>query len=74
MKVRLTAVEGDQEEFADLIGTEGELHLSPGNNWYNPNGRGDSLQMESKRITRKEDRITVSTHLGNKFVFRVKTN
>jgi hypothetical protein len=43
-KVRLVEVQGDQEEFADLIGTEGKLYLGgvnesgdrDGNNWYMP--------------------------------------
>lgn len=75
-KVRLVNIEGDQEEFADLIGTEGELRLDPANkssdlNWYNPKGRGDTLGLSRKRVTETGDKIKVFTELGNCFTFRL---
>jgi len=79
-KVRLVEVRGDQEEYADLIGTEGELRLDPkstdsGINWYNPTGSGETLTLSRKRVTEKDGKVTVHTKLGNTFVFRLtKTN
>lgn len=68
---KLVRVEGDQEEYADMIGQTGRLYLSPGNNWFAPSGWGESLTMSRKRASKKDDRIRVSTHLGNVFVFQV---
>jgi len=75
-KVRLVNVEGDQEEFADLLGTEGELRLDPTSksgelNWYNPKGRGDTLGLSRKRVTEKDGKVKVFTQLGNCFTFRL---
>lgn len=75
-KVRLVNVEGDQEEFADLIGAEGELRLDPASkssdlNWFNPNGRGDSLGLSRKRVTEAQGKVKVFTVLGNCFTFRL---
>jgi len=75
-KVRLVNVEGDQEEFADLIGTEGDLHLHPTSasselNWFNPEGRGDSLGLSRKRVTEGNGKVKVFTKLGNCFTFRL---
>lgn len=67
---KLVAVEGNQEEYADLIGVTGRLHLNPKCcNWFG-NG-GDSVEFRRKRVTRKEDKIRVHTKLGNVFVFRL---
>ena len=77
MKVQATLVEvhGDQMEFADLIGETGTLHLSKANglNWFMPNNRGDTLEMVRKRASRKGDKISVRTALGNRFVFQTAT-
>ena len=67
---KLIGVEGDQEEFADLIGETGRLFLSPGNNWFSPKGSGESLTMTRKRAAEKDGKIRVSTKLGNVFIFR----
>jgi hypothetical protein len=76
-EVRLVGVEGDQEEYADLIGTEGVLRLDPhstdsGINWYNPNGSGETLALSRKRVTEKDGKVRVHTKLGNTFIFRLK--
>lgn len=74
-QVRLIEVQGDQEEFADLIGTEGELQLigpSSPHNWFNPDERGDSLSLAVKRSVEKDGNIKVYTKLGNTFTFKVK--
>lgn len=75
-KVKLVSVEGDQEEFADLIGASGELRLDPASksselNWFNPAGRGDSLGLSRKRVTEKDGKVKVFTQLGNCFTFRL---
>jgi hypothetical protein len=72
-RVRLVEVQGDQEEFADLIGTEGVLQLGGNHNWYNPDNLGDTLQLAVKSVHhRKEsDRVSVKTKLGNTFTFRL---
>ena len=70
----MTGVHGDQEEFADLIGTEGELTLkATGGAVYMPADRGDWLTMVKTKTTSKGDEVTISTDLGNTFVFRVLT-
>jgi hypothetical protein len=68
---KLVSVEGDQAEYADMIGQTGRLYLAPGNNWFGPKGWGESLTMSRKRASKKGDRVRVSTHLGNVFVFQV---
>jgi hypothetical protein len=70
------SVEGDQEEYADLIGTEGELRLDPkstdsGINWYNPKGSGETLTLSRQRVTEKDGKVKVRTKLGNTFTFRL---
>lgn len=73
INVRLTQVFGDQEEFADLIGRNGVLTLGD-RNVFNPNEGGWGwLTLDKKRIIEKDGKITVSTKLGNKFVFKVLT-
>lgn len=76
-KVRLVSVEGDQEEYADLIGTEGDLRIDPkstdsGINWFNPEGTGETLTLARKRVIEKDGKVIVHTKLGNKFTFRLK--
>lgn len=70
---RLVGVEGNQEEFADMIGTTGRLYLNTGNNWYGPKGSGESITLTRKRVTRKDDKVRVHTKLGNVFTFRLVT-
>lgn len=69
----LVGVEGDQAEFADMIGTTGRLYLNTGNNWYGPKGSGESITLTRKRVTRKDDKVRVHTKLGNVFTFRLVT-
>ena len=72
-KVRLVEVQGDQEDFADLIGKAGKLHLVKTNdklNTFFPDDRGDFLSLAVKRVTDKNDKIQVLTQFGNKFIFR----
>lgn len=68
---KLVGVEGDQEEFADMIGTTGRLYLNTGNNWFGPKGSSESITLTRKRVTRKDDKIRVHTKLGNVFTFRL---
>ena len=73
-KVRLIEIQGDQEEFADLIGESGDLQLHETNkshelNWFNPNHRGDSLSFNVKKKVEKDNKIIVYSSLGNIFVF-----
>jgi len=70
----LVGVEGDQAEFADMIGQTGRLFLAPGNNWFGPKGWGESLTMTRKRASRKDDKVRVSTRLGDVFTFRVASD
>ena len=69
--VRLIEVLGDQEDFADLIGTEGELHLDGTNNWFLPEHRGDMLSLAIKRKVEGDGKVKVHTKLGNTFTFRL---
>jgi hypothetical protein len=70
MRVKLVSVLGDQEEFADLIGTEGDLTIRHKTGTFNPDNRGDWLVMEKKRWTRRNGMVKISTILGNTFIFR----
>lgn len=75
-KVRLVNVEGDQAEYADLIGTEGVLRLDPtstdsGINWYNPERSGETLSLSRKRVLESNGKVKVFTKLGNCFTFRL---
>ena len=73
-QAKLVKVEGNQAEYADMIGETGRLFLSPGNNWFAPTGWSESLEMKRKRATKKGNTIRVSTLLGNVFVFEVGMN
>jgi hypothetical protein len=68
LKVKLTAIKGDQEEFADLIGTTGKLFLEHDREWYHP-ATGEPVVLSRKRVVKKGSRIQVFTHLGNVFTF-----
>lgn len=70
IQVILSKVIGDQEEYGDLLGVRGKLKIDTGRATFFPNDRGDWLRMDRKRVTDSGDKITVSTRLGNKFVFR----
>lgn len=71
-------VEGDVEEFDDLIGTKGKkgkLRLDPKStemsvNWFNG---GDPVNFARKRVTEKDGIVKVFTTLGNVFKFRLIT-
>jgi hypothetical protein len=73
-KARLVEVQGDQEDFADLIGTTGTLYLEGNNNWFLPENRGDHLSFVIKRkVNVAPDKVRVFTKLGNTFTFRLLT-
>jgi len=69
IKARLFEVQGDQEEFADIIGERGEIHLTDGDNWFSPEC-GQSVTFIKKRITKKDGVITITTGMGNTFRFK----
>jgi len=77
-KVRLIEVRGNQEEFSDLIGTEGKLRLDEKDkdsevNWYCPDKNIDAMvSLSRKRVTEKDGLVSVSTRRGNTFVFKLK--
>jgi hypothetical protein len=75
--VRLVGVLGDQEEFADLIGTEGVLterqpNFEGGGFTYFPFGRGDWLSMNVKFGLENQSQLRITTDLDNTFIFRKK--
>lgn len=75
-KAKLVGVEGDQEEYADLIGLEGKLRIDPKStdsaiNWFNPEGSGETLSLSRKRVSEKDGKVRVHTRLGNTFTFRL---
>lgn len=72
MKQRATLVEvrGNQEEFADVIGTTEILHLHELDNSPELNFFGD-VGLSVKRVVKKDNRISISTRLGNTFVFQL---
>lgn len=72
-KARLVAVEGDQEEFADLIGTSGELGETVEGLCFWPEGRGDFLGMRPAGVPCCiGGRLHVTTKLGNTFTFELE--
>ena len=71
MKVRLVNVQGDQEDFADLIGSNGTLQQLSDGLTFMPDNRGDWLTMKPRRKQEKDGKIIVSTTLGNTFTFRL---
>ena len=74
-KCRLVEVQGDQEDFADLIGRNGHLTLSDlgddERNVFVPESRGDWLSMLVKSVREMGDRVTVVTEMDNTFVFKM---
>ena len=73
-RVRLVEVQGDQEDFADLIGQNGLLELSgkgEDQNTFFPDNRGDFLSLLIKKVVEKDGKIIVSTKLGNTFTFKI---
>ncbi len=70
MRVRLVGVTGDQEDFADLIGTEGKLELAIDKAVYMPDNRGDWLTMKRRRVLHAGGMVTVATKLRNTFTFK----
>lgn len=74
MRAELIEVQGDQEEFADLIGEQGDLKLpgkNKGENYFLPDS-GDSLTMLVKNIRTNGNKTTVKTQWGNTFIFRIQ--
>ncbi len=72
---KLINVSGDVEDFADLIGTKGELHLIGSyseNNCFLPENMGDILDLKVKTIDQvSDDIVKVYTKLGNEFTFEL---
>jgi len=78
-KVRLVNIEGNQAEYADLIGLDGTLRIDPTSsdpaiNWFNPHRSGETLSLARKRVIEKNGRVKVFTKLGNCFTFRLEVN
>jgi hypothetical protein len=74
--VRLIEVQGDQEDFADLIGNNGVLSLSDkttneDRNTFFPDNKGDFLSLLTKNIVEKDGKIIISTRSGNIFTFKI---
>jgi hypothetical protein len=69
VRVALVSITGDQEEFADLVGTIGTLFLEHGEERYWPNSN-DPVRLARKRVSWKNGTIRVFTRLGNVFTFR----
>jgi hypothetical protein len=73
--VKLIEVKGSGD-FQDLVGREGRLCLHESSksselNWFNA-GNGDVLSLGRKRVTEKDGKVSVSTDMGNTFIFRLK--
>lgn len=69
-RVRLVGVQGDQEEFADLLGTVGSLVKTKADGLcYMAEGSGDFLSMVGALVRRVETKIYVETAVGNVFTF-----
>ena len=72
-KAKLTQVEGDQEEFSDLIDREGILMRLSEGLAFTVKG-SDSLTMHARYVSDNGEKVVVSTKLGNKFTFKVLEN
>jgi len=72
LKVELIEVQGDQVEFADLLGCSGKLEMEGerGYSVFYPENRGDWLHMSKIKSRKEGDKISIFTTLGNKFVFK----
>ena len=69
-------VQGDQVEFADLLGVEGILRLHGTDkaeelNWFNPNRGWGTLCLARRRVVESANEVKVFTELGNTFTFRL---
>lgn len=69
-------VEGNQEEFSDLIGSIGKLRLDPVSkdpavNWFTG---GNTVNFVRKKVVVKDGIVKVFTRVGNCFTFRLENN
>ena len=72
-KARLVAVEGDQEELADLIGVSGKLAETVEGLIFVTEDGGDFLGMRPAGVPCCiGDRLHVTTKLGNTFTFELE--
>jgi len=67
--VRLIGVLNAREDYAGLVGLEGELQGGTAGRLFFDAGGG--LTMPAAEVTRGEAVVTVRTGLGNTFVFRL---
>ena len=63
----------EDNEFDDLIGTTGTLMLHKTSkdaevNWF---GGGGGVNLARKRVSEKNGVVTITTHFGNQFKFRI---
>jgi hypothetical protein len=76
--INVTLVEyhgDDASEYDDLLGCRGTLRLLESEINFLPEGRaGDWLSMKRKRMTRRDNRLKISTKLGNTFIFRMESS
>lgn len=70
-KVCLLAVEGNREEFLDLIGTTGKLTPTSESIAFVPDDGKDWLFIKKKRQSIKKGKLRIVTELDNIFVFRL---
>lgn len=80
-KVKLTEVQGDQIEFADLLGKIGVLLQGERENdslpgkmdslCFHPEGRTDWLAMTPTNIKKYTKKIIIDTKMGNTFTFKL---
>jgi hypothetical protein len=63
IKVRLVSIKGDQSEFQDLVGQDGELREFADGLYFR------DLRMTRKRLVKGDKEVIVHTHLGNAFTF-----
>lgn len=74
-QAKLIEIQGQQEEYADLIGLVGKLQLHPTKksselNWFNAGSSG-FVQFTRKKVTENDGKVSVQTSLGNTFIFRL---
>lgn len=69
MRVQLIGIESEEDEYDDLLDTEGELNQVEGLT-YLPDNCGDILTLAVKKVEERGQNTVVWTKLGNKFIFR----
>ena len=72
MRVKLTGLSGeDSSEFADLLGTVGQLESKRGKATYLPDGRGDWVAIVYRHGVESATTKTITSNLGNTFTFKI---